>query len=98
MTLATSSGKDSADPYHIEVNVRRHAGVEARIGLETRPMTPWLVHELRHVLRVRNPGTTSTVLRESPDGGDQPLIISRILRARRSISNGLASTCIPFSS
>ena len=27
--------------------VRRHAGEDARIGIETGPMTPWLVHELR---------------------------------------------------
>jgi transposase len=27
--------------------VRRHAGDDANIGIETGPMTPWLVHELR---------------------------------------------------
>jgi transposase len=27
--------------------IRRHAVEEARVGLETGPMTPWLVHELR---------------------------------------------------
>jgi transposase len=26
---------------------RRHAGKDAHVGLETGPMTPWLVHELR---------------------------------------------------
>ena len=34
-------------PAEIEASVRRHAGDDARIGLETGPMTPWLVHELR---------------------------------------------------
>jgi transposase len=27
--------------------IRGHAGGDARIGVETGPMTPWLVHELR---------------------------------------------------
>jgi transposase len=27
--------------------VRRHGGEDSRIGIETGPMTPWLVHELR---------------------------------------------------
>lgn len=40
-------GQCRSAPNEIEANVRRHAGVEARIGLETGPMTPWLVHELR---------------------------------------------------
>src|SRR6195952_2678808 len=31
----------------VEQTLRRHAGDEARIGIETGPMTPWLVHELR---------------------------------------------------
>src|SRR6478609_5767747 len=34
-------------PEQITVLVRRHAGDEARIGIETGAMTPWLVHELR---------------------------------------------------
>jgi transposase len=34
-------------PEQIEVAVRRRAGTEARLGIETGPMTPWLVHELR---------------------------------------------------
>jgi transposase len=29
--------------------VRRHAGEDARIGIETGAMTPWLVHELRNL-------------------------------------------------
>ena len=33
----------------ITVLVRRHAGDEARIGIETGAMTPWLVHELRNL-------------------------------------------------
>ena len=33
----------------ITVLVRRHAGDDARIGIETGAMTPWLVHELRNL-------------------------------------------------
>jgi transposase len=36
-------------PEQIAVLVRRHAGDEARIGIETGAMTPWLVHELRNL-------------------------------------------------
>lgn len=35
------------EPDLIEVTVRRHAGHDANIGVETGAMTPWLVHELR---------------------------------------------------
>ena len=35
------------DPEGIEHVVRGHAGENARVGIETGPMTPWLVHELR---------------------------------------------------
>lgn len=34
-------------PDEIEQTVRKHAGGVTRIGVETGPMTPWLVHELR---------------------------------------------------
>ena len=40
-------GQCSTHPEQIEQAVRRHAGDEAAIGIETGPMTPWLVHELR---------------------------------------------------
>jgi transposase len=40
-------GQCAPDPEQIERVVRRHGGNEARIGIETGPMTPWLVHELR---------------------------------------------------
>src|SRR5215831_17564739 len=40
-------GQCTSDPEHIERVVRRHAEGGARIGIETGPMTPWLVHELR---------------------------------------------------
>ena len=40
-------GQCQTEPEQIERTVRRHAGEEARVGLETGPMTPWLVHELR---------------------------------------------------
>jgi transposase len=34
-------------PEQISILVRRHAGDDVRIGIETGAMTPWLVHELR---------------------------------------------------
>jgi transposase len=40
-------GQCRSVPSEIESTVRRHAGEEARIGIETGSMTPWLVHEMR---------------------------------------------------
>lgn len=40
-------GQCRSVPSEIESTVRRHAGEEARLGIETGSMTPWLVHELR---------------------------------------------------
>jgi transposase len=40
-------GQCISDPEQIERTVRRHGGDQARIGVETGPMTPWLVHKLR---------------------------------------------------
>ncbi len=40
-------GQCTTDPGQVERMVRAHAGEDARIGIETGPMTPWLVHELR---------------------------------------------------
>src|SRR5271166_3012833 len=40
-------GQCHTDPRQIERAVRGHAGDDASIGIETGPMTPWLVHELR---------------------------------------------------
>ncbi len=40
-------GVCATDPSEIEAAVRRHAGDDASIGVETGAMTPWLVHELR---------------------------------------------------
>ena len=40
-------GKCATDPAAIEEVIRARAGAPARIGLETGPLTPWLVHELR---------------------------------------------------
>ena len=40
-------GQCATDPGQIERMVRRHAGGDASSGVETGPMTPWLVHELR---------------------------------------------------
>jgi transposase len=36
-------------PEQMSILVRRHAGDDARIGIETGAMTPWLVHELRNL-------------------------------------------------
>src|SRR5437868_12670312 len=38
-------------PEQISILVRRHAGDDVRIGIETGAMTPWLVHELRSLGR-----------------------------------------------
>jgi len=40
-------GQCATSPEHIERVVRHRAGDDARIGIETGSMTPWLVHELR---------------------------------------------------
>jgi transposase len=40
-------GECTSSPQQIAHAVRQHAGADARIGIETGPMTPWLVHELR---------------------------------------------------
>ena len=40
-------GQCGTDPAQIERMERGHAGQDASIGIETGPMTPWLVHELR---------------------------------------------------
>ncbi|RUV95769.1 transposase [Mesorhizobium sp.] len=40
-------GVCSSNPDQIEAAVRRHAGDDAKVGVETGAMTPWLVHELR---------------------------------------------------
>ena len=40
-------GVCGTDPEQIVQKVRRHAGDDARVGVETGPMTPWLVHGLR---------------------------------------------------
>ena len=40
-------GQCATDPGQIDRTVKGHAGEEARIGIETGPMTQWLVHELR---------------------------------------------------
>ncbi len=40
-------GQCATAPEQIERIVSGHAGKDARVGVETGPMTPWLVHELR---------------------------------------------------
>ncbi len=40
-------GQCITDPEQIERVIRTRAGDDAHVGLETGPMTPWLVHELR---------------------------------------------------
>ncbi len=39
-------GQCVTDPGQIERAVRGHAGKDARIGIETGPMTPWLMHDV----------------------------------------------------
>jgi hypothetical protein len=39
-------GECVTSPEHIAQAVLQHAGAKASIGIETGPMTPWLVHEL----------------------------------------------------
>jgi transposase len=38
-------GKCATDPLLLAI--REHASAEARVGIETGPLTPWLVHALR---------------------------------------------------
>lgn len=40
-------GQCLSTPEQIEVLIRQHADEDARIGIETSPMTTWLVHGLR---------------------------------------------------
>ena len=40
-------GQCATDPAQIGWTMRGLAGEDARIGIDTGPMTPWLVHELR---------------------------------------------------
>lgn len=40
-------GVCATDPEAISARAPRHAGADARTGVETGPMTPWLVHGLR---------------------------------------------------
>ncbi len=40
-------GVCATDPGPISARVSRYAGVDAKVGLETGAMTPWLVHGLR---------------------------------------------------
>ena len=40
-------GQCASTPERIEQTVRRHAGDDTQLGIETGPMTPWLGHELR---------------------------------------------------
>ena len=40
-------GKCSTDPMILAETIKAQAGVDARVGIETGPLTPWLVHALR---------------------------------------------------
>jgi transposase len=40
-------GECTTDPGAISARVLKHAGVDAKVGVETGSMTPWLVHGLR---------------------------------------------------
>jgi transposase len=42
-------GQCASNPEQIDRIVRRHAGPDVQIGIETGAMTPWLVHELRRL-------------------------------------------------
>jgi transposase len=42
-------GQCPSVPEQIHRAVRRHAGEDVRIGIETGAVTPWLVHELRNL-------------------------------------------------
>jgi transposase len=42
-------GQCPTNPEQISILVRRHVEDDARIGIETGAMTPWLVHELRNL-------------------------------------------------
>src|SRR5271165_1243447 len=52
-------GQCHTDPEQIERTVRGHAGDDASIGIETGPMTPWLVHESGRRDESRSPCLTS---------------------------------------
>lgn len=40
-------GKCATDPTILAQTIRAQAGSDARVGIETGPLTPWLVHGLR---------------------------------------------------
>src|SRR3954454_16126176 len=40
-------GQCATDPEQIARVIKGHAGEDTKLGIETGPMTPWLVHELR---------------------------------------------------
>ena len=40
-------GVCATDPGPISARISQHAGVDAKVGIETGAMTPWLVHGLR---------------------------------------------------
>jgi transposase len=40
-------GVCATDPGKISARVLKHSGVDAKVGVETCSMTPWLVHSLR---------------------------------------------------
>jgi transposase len=42
-------GQCPSVPEQISAALRRYAGDDARIGIETGAMTPWIVHELRNL-------------------------------------------------
>ena len=79
-------GQCSSDPEQIERAVRRHAGDDARIGIETGPMTPWLVTDCAIA------GSTSLALMPGMHG---PLSRCRSTRPIRMMQKGLASHSMP---
>lgn len=69
-------GQCASTPEQIEQAVRHHAGDDVRTGIETGPMMPWLVHELRghrgrpNARSCRNPPPTR--VRAEPNGRARP--------------------------
>jgi hypothetical protein len=60
-------GQCTSDPEQIERAVRRRGGEDARIGIETGPMTPWLVHAKSRASDVGSKKAGS----DDPQGEDQ---------------------------
>jgi hypothetical protein len=47
MSTGVWRGKCATDPTILAETIQAQAGSDARVGIETGPPTPWLVHALR---------------------------------------------------